>query len=241
MNIKDLNVEIFADGAVIDDMVKAQKTGVVKGFTTNPSLMKKAGVTDYMKFAQEALSKVKDAPISFEVFSDDFKTMEKEAEKISNLGSKVFVKIPITNTKGESSINLIKKLNEKGIKVNVTAIMTLKQVESFLRVLNPNVENIISVFAGRLADIGIDPIPVMRQCVELIADSQNSRKTKLLWASCREVFNIFEADKLGVDIITCTAPVINKLGLIGKTPEERSLETVKGFNEDVKALGFSIL
>lgn len=239
MKLSDLDVQIYADGAVIDDMVKAKDSGVVKGFTTNPSLMKKAGVTDYVSFAKEALSKVTGLPISFEVFSDDFDTMEKEAKKISILGENVFVKIPITNTKGESSVPLIRKLSDEGIKINVTAIFTLEQVKDVLKAFKKGSTNIISIFAGRLADIGIDPIPVMKKAAELCHESDSN--ALLLWASCRELYNIFEANKCGADIITCTAPVIAKLHLVGTTPEERSLQTVQGFNKDVRALGFSIL
>lgn len=238
MKLSDLQVQIYADGADINDMIKAKDSGVVKGFTTNPSLMKKAGVTDYVGFAKEALAKVTGLPISFEVFSDDFATMKKEAEKISKLGDNVYVKIPITNTKGESSVPLIKELSAEGIKVNVTAMFTIKQVKDVLAALKPGSSNIISIFAGRLADTGIDPMPIMKEAAELCHQSGNA---KLLWASCREVYNIFEAEKCGVDIITCTAPVIAKFNLIGITPEERSLQTVQGFNKDVKALGFSIL
>jgi len=238
MNLKDLNVEIYADGAVIDDMIKAKNSGIVKGFTTNPSLMKKAGVKDYIGFAKEALKRVTGLPISFEVFSDDFNTMEKEAKKIASLGSNVYVKIPITNTKGKSSVPLIKKLSNEGIKVNVTAMFTLKQTQDVLNVLKPGSKNIISIFAGRLADTGVDPVPVMTKAAKMCKEKGTA---KLLWASCREVFNIFEADRCGVDIITCTAPVIAKFPLIGITPEERSLQTVRGFNKDVKSLGFSIL
>ncbi|MDF7639562.1 transaldolase [Lactobacillus sp. ESL0791] len=238
MKIKDLHVEIYADGAVINDMIKAKESGVVKGFTTNPSLMKKAGVTDYVEFAKEVLDKVTGLPISFEVFSDDFATMKKEAEKIASLGGNVYVKIPITNTKGESSVPLIKKLSSEGIKVNVTAVFTLKQTEEVLSVLKPGSKNIISIFAGRLADTGVDPIPIMKKAASLCKEKGNAQ---LLWASCREVFNIFEADKCGVDIITCTTPVIDKLSLVGISPEERSLQTVQGFSKDSKELGFSIL
>lgn len=238
MKISDLGVKVYADGAVIDDMVKAKESGVVKGFTTNPSLMKKAGVKDYVDFAKEALDKVTGMPISFEVFADDFDTMEKEAKKISSLGDNVFVKIPITNTKGASSVPLIKKLSAEGIKVNITAMFTLQQVKDVLAVLKPGSNNIISIFAGRLADIGINPMPLMKKAAELCHESGNGW---LLWASCREVINVFEADSCGCDIITCTSPVIDKFPLIGTTPEERSLQTVQDFNRDVRALGFSIL
>lgn len=238
MKISDLNVKVYADGAVIDDMVKAKESGVVKGFTTNPSLMKKAGVKDYVDFAKEALAKVTGMPISFEVFADDFDTMEKEAKKISSLGDNVFVKIPITNTKGDSSVPLIKKLSAEDIKVNVTAVFTLQQVKDILAVLQPGSNNIISIFAGRLADIGINPTPLMKRAAELCHKNENCW---LLWASCREVINVFQADNCGCDIITCTSPVIEKFPLIGTKPEERSLQTVQDFNRDVRTLGFSIL
>ena len=238
MKLSDLKVNIYADGAVIDDMIKAKESGVVKGFTTNPSLMKKAGVKDYVEFAKEALAKVTGLPISFEVFSDDFNTMEKEAKKIASLGENVFVKIPITNTKGESSVPLIKKLSEEGVKVNVTAVFTLDQVKDVLKAFKPGSTNIVSIFAGRIADIGIDPMPLMKEAAKLCHESGSAW---LLWASCREVFNIYQANEADCDIITCTTPVIAKFPLIGTTPEERSLQTVQGFNKDVKALGFSIL
>lgn len=238
MKLNDLNIQIYADGAVINDMIRAKESGVISGFTTNPSLMKKAGVTDYVGFAKEALAKVTGLPISFEVFGDDFSTMEKEAKKISALGENVFVKIPITNTKGESSVPLIKKLSAQGIKVNVTAMFTLQQTKEVLAALKPGSKNIISIFAGRLADIGIDPMPLMKKAAELCHKNGNGR---LLWASCREVINIFQADQCHCDIITCTAPVISKFPLIGTLPEKRSLQTVQDFNKDAKALGFSIL
>lgn len=239
MKLEDLHVQLYADGAVISDMVKAKETGMIKGFTTNPSLMKKAGITNYVEFAQEVLDKVTGLPISFEVFADDFPTMKKEAEKLSSLGDNVFVKIPITNTKGESSIPLIHELSEEGIQVNVTAIFTVEQVKETVNALKPGSVNIISVFAGRLADIGIDPEPIMKECAEIC--HANGGKNLLLWASCREVFNVFAADRDGCDIITCTQSTIDKFPLIGESPEQRSLETVRGFNADVQKLAFSIL
>lgn len=234
----NLNVKIYADGAVLDDMLSAYESGFVSGFTTNPSLMKKAGVTDYVAFAKEVVEKIQDLPLSFEVFADDFETMEKEAEKIHSFGKNVFIKIPITNTKGESSIPLIKKLEEKGYSLNVTAILTIKQVEETVAALNPDVENIVSVFAGRIADVGVDPIPYMKKSVEIC---KTKKGANLLWASSREVFNVYEADRLGVDIITCTPEIISKLKTVGKPLEEVSLDTVKGFNKDIQTLGYSIL
>jgi transaldolase len=234
----DLNVKIYADGADLKDMLSAYESGFVSGFTTNPSLMKKAGVKDYVAFAKEVVEKIPDLPLSFEVFADDFETMEKEAEKIHSFGQNVFIKIPITNTKGESSIPLIKKLEDKGYSLNVTAILTIKQVEETVAALNPEVENIISVFAGRIADTGVDPIPYMKKSLEIC---KTKKGANLLWASSRELFNVFEADRLGVDIITCTPEIISKLKTVGKPLEEVSLDTVKGFNKDIQSLGYSIL
>lgn len=233
-----LDIELYADGAVISDMVDAKNKGIVSGFTTNPSLMKKAGITDYVSFAKEVLENVSDMPISFEVFSDDFETMEKEAKKIGSLGNNVFVKIPITNTKGESSVPLIKKLSEEGISVNVTAILTLEQIEEVVPAFAKNTNNIVSVFAGRIADTGVDPMSMMEQAVKIV---KNSGVAKLLWASTREVLNIKQAESIGVDIITVPTSVLNKLPMLGKDLSELSLDTVKGFNKDVKSLGFSIL
>lgn len=236
--MKDFSIDIYADGVVVSEMVAAKEKGIVKGFTTNPTLMKRAGITDYVGFAKEALDKVSGMPISFEVFSDDFSTMKKEAEKIAALGKNVFVKIPITNTKGESSVPLIKELSAEGIQVNVTAILTLDQVKEVLPAFKAGSDNIVSVFAGRVADTGVDPTDLMKKSVELVKANGNA---KLLWASCREVLNIKQADDLGVDIITVTTPVLNKLSMLGTDAKELSLETVKGFAADVKSLGFSIL
>lgn len=238
MSKLDLNVKIYADGAVLDDMIAAYKAGFVSGFTTNPSLMKRAGVKDYVAFAKEVVEKIPDLPISFEVFADDFETMEKEADKIHTFGKNVFIKIPIMNTKGESSIPLIKKLQGKGYKLNITAILTTEQVEATVAALDPDIENIVSVFAGRIADTGVDPIPYMKKSVELCSKNKGAN---LLWASSRELFNVYEADRLGVDIITCTPAIIEKLKKVGKPLEQVSLDTVKGFNKDIKALGYSIL
>ena len=236
--MNNLAIEIYADGAVVTDMIAAKKQGVVTGFTTNPTLMKRAGITDYMNFAQEVLHEVGDLPISFEVFADDFPTMKLEAEKISKLGGNVFVKIPITNTKGESSIPSIKALSEENIAVNVTAILTIEQVSNVLSVLNAGTQSIISVFAGRVADTGVDPIFLMKESVKLVSEKENA---KLLWASTREVLNIVQANDLGVDIITVTSDILNKLKMLGMDAEQLSLDTVIGFNQDIKDLGFSIL
>ncbi|MFD2728949.1 transaldolase [Enterococcus camelliae] len=234
----DFNVELYSDGAVIEEMIKMKEKGIVSGITTNPTLMKKAGITDYVAFAKEVLDNIVDLPISFEVFGDDFDTMEKEAIKIASLGKNVFVKIPITNTKGESSAPLIKKLSSKGIKLNITAIMTENQVVDTVNALSSGVDSIVSVFAGRIADTGIDPEPLMEKAVKICHEKAG---VKLLWASTREVFNIIQADQLGVDIITVQPSILNKLDMYHMDLNELSIETVKMFNNDVKDLGFTIL
>jgi transaldolase len=232
------HVKIYADGAVLDDMLAAYKTGFVSGFTTNPSLMKRAGVKDYVEFAKKVVKEIPDLPLSFEVFADDFKTMEKEADKIHSFGKNVFIKIPITNTKGESSVPLIRKLQDKGYQLNITAILTTDQVADTVQALDPNIDNIVSVFAGRIADTGRDPIPYMQRSAELCKQNKGAH---LLWASSRELYNVYQADQLGVDIITCTPAIIEKLKKVGKTLEQVSLDTVRGFNRDIKELGYSIL
>lgn len=233
-----MNIKLYADGADINGMLEEYEKGIVKGFTTNPSLMKKAGVKDYKQFAKEVTDKIKDASVSFEVFGDDFETMKKEALILKEYGENVFVKIPIQNTKGESSIPLIKELSSEGVNLNVTAVFTIKQVQEIVEAVDENSNTIVSVFAGRLADIGIDPIPVMKEALQIVKTKEN---IELLWASTREVFNIVEADRLGVDIITVQNDILNKLQGFGKDPVERSRETVIDFNNDVKSLGFSIL
>jgi len=231
-------VKIYADGADIDKMKRIYQEGVVKGFTTNPSLMKKAGVTDYNAFAKAVVKAIPDLSISFEVFADDFATMEKEAEKIAAFGSNVFVKIPITNTKGESSVPLIEKLAAQKVKVNVTALFTVEQVQAAVAVLKAGVPAIVSVFAGRVADTGVDPMPLMKESARLCHQKEG---VELLWASSRELFNIMQAELAGADIITCTPEIIAKIPMIGMDLNQLSLETVQTFNKDIKALGFAIL
>lgn len=231
-------IDIYADGADAQSMIKQHEEGVVTGFTTNPSLMKKAGVTDYVAFAKEVVEKIPDAPLSFEVFGDDFETMEKEAEVISALGKNVFVKIPCMNTKYESSAPLIKRLTEKGIKVNVTVIMTEKQAKEMIDAVCPGTEAIISVFAGRIADVGVDPEPIVKNIVEYAKKNSN---IKILWASTREVYNIYQAEKLGCHIITVPADVIKKLSGLGKDLTELSHDGIMAFAKDIKSMGFSIL
>jgi len=237
LEIKDLEVKIFADGADIEGMKEEYDKGIVKGFTTNPTLMKKAGVADYVQFAKSAVQAIPDMPVSFEVFSDDFDEMEKEAEVLSKLGDNVYVKIPITNSAGVSSVPLIEKLSQKGMRLNITAVFTLKQVKSVVEVLKPGTENIVSVFAGRIMDAGVDAEDIMRDAKRICAEKGNA---ELLWASCREVFNIVQADRCGTDIITVTNDILKKLPNIGKDLEQFSLETVRMFARDGAALGYSI-
>ncbi len=238
MRFEDLTVTLYADGADINGMKEEYKKGYVKGFTTNPTLMKKAGVTDYVTFAKEVVSEIPDLPLSFEVFADDFDTMEKEAKVLSALGDNVYVKIPITNATGESSIPLIKRLSAAGLKLNVTAILTLEQVEQTVDAFAEGTENIVSVFAGRIMDTGVDAVPIMKKATEICRKKPG---TLSLWASCREVYNIIQADQCGTDIITVTNNLLAKLPNLGKDLSQLSLETVQMFSNDSKALGFSIL
>ena len=236
--MKNLKIKIFSDGADVAEMEKAAKTGIISGFTTNPTLMKKSGITDYRKFAVEAIAKVNNLPISFEVFSDDFESMEKEALIISGWGENVYVKIPITNTKRESSADLISALDKKGVKLNVTAILTLEQVEKVFDALDSSSKSIISVFAGRIAYTGVDPIPIMKQAKSILAPKKN---LELLWASSRELLNIFHAEACGCDIITVTNDLLKKLPMVGMDLGDLSLDTVKMFYNDASAAGFRIL
>ena len=230
-------IKIFADGADVKGMQEMYNLGYVSGFTTNPSLMYKAGVTDYALFASSIANEITDLPLSFEVFSDDFSTMEEEARKITSWGSNVYVKIPVTNSKGDSSSSLIRKLTLDGLQINVTAILTIDQVKTTLDCLTPGVNSIISVFAGRIADTGVDPMPIMRETAELCREVESAQS---LWASTREVLNIFQAQECGVDIITVTNDILAKLDNIGKDLTLFSLETVQMFFNDAMSLGFTI-
>lgn len=238
MKIEDLKIDIYADGADVNKMLDEYRKGIIKGFTTNPTLMKKAGVTSYTEFAKRVLKDIPDLPISFEVFSDDFDSMKKEAMVLSEYGDNVFVKIPITNAKGESSIALIKELSGLGIQLNITAVFTIEQVKETVEVLAEGTDNIISVFAGRITDTGVDAEPIMKETVHICRTKPG---IKCLWASCREVFNIIQADRCGVDIITVTNDILGKLSFLGKDLNEFSLETVQMFERDGKSLGFSVL
>lgn len=238
MGIENLKVEIYADGADIKGMVDMYHKGFIKGFTTNPTLMKKAGITSYTEFVKSVVKEIPDMPISFEVFADDFESMEREALVLAHYGRNVFVKIPIMNSKGESCVPLIKKLSEKGVNINVTAVFTVEQVRDVVDVLQENTKSIISVFAGRIADTGIDPETIVSKAVSLCHEKEG---IKCLWASCREVFNIMQADRCGVDIITVTNNILEKMDSIDKNLEKFSLETVQMFANDGKSLGFSII
>ena len=235
--VEKLKVQIFADGADKAGMLEMYKKPFIKGLTTNPTLMKKAGIKDYEAFAKDILLEVKDKSISFEVFSDDLDEMEKQALKIATWGENVYVKIPITNTKGIPTYSLIKKLSDKGVKVNVTAIMTLEQVRDVVLSLSQNVPSYVSVFAGRIADTGVDPVPLMSAAVQIT--SMNS-KAEVIWASPRELLNVFQADEIGCQIITVTNDILKKLELVDYDLSSYSLDTVKMFYNDAVSAGFKI-
>ena len=230
-------VKIFADGADMDGILALYKNSLIKGFTTNPTLVRKAGVEDYEAFARKLVAAIPDRPISFEVFADDFDEMIAQGRVIASWGTNVNVKIPVTTTKGAFTGPVIRTLADAGVIVNVTAIMTEQQVARVAECLAPDVPAIVSVFAGRVADTGRDPVPVMRNCLHALADRP---KAELLWASPRELLNIFQADEIGCHIITVSHDVLAKLSLIGKDLDEYSLETVKMFHRDATAAGFAI-
>jgi transaldolase len=235
--VDQLKVKIFADGADKAGMLEMYKNPHVKGFTTNPTLMRKAGVTDYEAAAKDILAAIPDRSISFEVFADDFAEMERQARRIATWGKHVSVKIPITNTKKESAIPLVRKLSQEGVALNVTAIFTLDQVQAVVDAVKGGAPCFVSVFAGRIADTGIDPVPVMAESVKRLKAAPNA---ELIWASPRELLNIFQADEIGCQVITVTNDLIKKLSLIGKDQNEYSLETVKMFYDDGKAAGYKL-
>jgi transaldolase len=235
--IHDLKVKIFADGADKAGMLEMYRNTLIQGFTTNPTLMRKAGIKDYREFAQDILTVIEDRPISFEVFSDDFSEMYTQALEIASWGNNVYVKIPVMNTKAEPSYPLIHELAKKGVKQNVTALMTLNQVKHTTKALQDGPPACISVFAGRIADTGIDPLSIMR---ESLAIMQPYPQLELIWASPRELLNIFQANEIGCHIITATNDILKKMALIGKDLETFSLETVKMFYDDARHAGFSL-
>jgi transaldolase len=235
-SLSELKVKIFADGADKAGMLEMYRNPIIRGFTTNPTLMRKAGVKDYEAFAREVLESIPDRPISLEVLADDFSEMEDQARIIAAWGDNVYVKIPVTNTKAESSVGIVRRLSEDGIKLNVTALTTLDQVRIVTEALSAAPAT-VSVFAGRIADTGRDPVPIMAAAVEILAESPNA---ELIWASPRELLNIFQADAVGCHIITATNDILKKLSLVGKDLSEYSLKTVKMFYNDAQSSGFTL-
>ena len=236
-SLSQLRVKIFADGADKAGMLDMHARPYIKGLTTNPSLMRKAGIADYRSFARDVLSEIKDKPVCFEVLADDFAEMERQALEIAGWADNVYVKIPITNTKRETCRVLVNRLADRRVKLNVTAVMTLAQVKEILAALNPATASYVSVFAGRIADTGIDPLPLMREAVELL---KVNAKSELVWASSREIFNIIQANDIGCHVITVTNDILKKLSLIGYDLNEFSLDTVKMFYDDARGAGFSL-
>jgi transaldolase len=237
MGVYKMKLKVFADGADINDMLKAYNSGSVSGFTTNPTLMKRSGITDYMAFAKEALQNITDMPISFEVFSDELEEMETQAYKLRDLAENVYVKIPVTNTKGVPTYDLINKLTSSGVKVNVTAIFTENQIKNVSENIKNSTPSVISIFAGRIANTGIDPEPIMKFAVDL---TRSNPEKEILWASPREALNIIQAERCGCDIITVTPDILKAMDTFGKDLDEFSLETVKMFYDDACEAGFKI-
>jgi transaldolase len=237
MNVNSLTTKIFADGADLADILSLVKNPIIKGFTTNPTLMKVAGVADYEQFARQVIEAVPNHPLSFEVFADDIDEMEKQARIIASWGDNINVKIPVTNTKGESTARIIEILSNEGIVLNITAIMTTKQVKVVADALNAETPSIVSVFAGRVADTGVDPIPHMIENLDIL---KSRPKAELLWASPRELLNIFQANDIGCHIITVTNGLLSKLANVGKDLDQFSLETVEMFYNDAASAGYKI-
>jgi transaldolase len=235
--LDELKVKLFADGADKASMLEMSARAEIKGLTTNPTLMNKAGIKDYRKFCQEILEEIQAKPISFEVFSDEFIEMKNQALEIASWAANVYVKIPITNTRGESSLPLVSELVKEGVKVNVTAVFTERQVEETAEKLNESIPSYVSVFAGRIADTGVDPVPLMKTSITKLKHLGNC---ELIWASPRELLNVFQANEIGCHIITATSDILNKLNLVGMDLEQFSLETVKMFQRDAVAAGFKL-
>lgn len=236
-DLKTLNVKLFADGAELAGIQEMAANPMIKGFTTNPTLMRKAGVADYKSFALQVLGVVKDRPISFGVFDDDFVQMEEQALEIASWGQNVTVKIPVTNTKGDFCGPLVERLSRGGVQVNVTAVMTVEQVTRVADRLAADTPAIVSVLAGRIADTGRDPMPIIAEAVRVL---KSKPRAEVIWASPRELFNIFQADAIGCHIITATNDILKKLSLVGKDLDRYSLETVEMFSKDAKAAGYRI-
>jgi len=234
--ILKIKTKIFADGADLNSMIELNKLSYIKGLTTNPSLMRKAGIDDYETFAKSVLQNVKEKSVSFEVFSDNHEEMYTQAKKISSWGNNAFAKIPICNTKKQYSYDLIKKLSDENVKLNITAIMTKDQIDGVYNSLNKNTESFVSIFAGRIADTGVDPEAIIKYGIDI----NKNFNSEIIWASTREVLNIFQCAKLGCDIITVTPDLIGKLKNLGKNLEEYSIDTVKMFYDDAKLAGYKI-
>jgi transaldolase len=230
-------IKLFADGADKEQMLAMYARKSIQGLTTNPTLMKKAGVTDYRAFCQEILLTIRDKPLSIEVFADDFSEMRRQALEIASWGSNVFVKIPVTNTQRESTANLVNELSDAGIRLNITAVMTLEQVRDIVAALVPGVPSFISIFAGRIADTGRDPVPLMEEALEIM---RKRPECELIWASPRELLNIFQAGAIGCHAITATNDILQKLNLLGLDLDEYSLETVRMFHRDAVTAGYSL-
>jgi transaldolase len=235
--LEDLKVKIFADGAEKAGMLEMYAKPYIKGFTTNPTLMHKVGLTDYRAFARDIVEAIPDRPISFEVFSDEFDEMERQAHEIATWGDNVYVKIPVTNTRREPAYDLVQRLANEGVKLNVTAIMTIDQVRNVVNAVKDGAPSCVSVFAGRIADTGRDPVPIMSECVEIL---KRAPQSELIWASPRELLNVLQADDIGCHIITVTNDILKKLPLVGKDLADYSLDTVKMFFEDGRKAGFSL-
>jgi len=236
--ISELSVKIFADGADLKGISNLSRNPLIKGFTTNPTLMRKAGIQDYRAFAREVLGIIGERPVSFEVFSDEFAEMGRQAREIASWGRNIYVKIPVTNTRREFAGDLIRRLSAAGVQLNITALMTNEQVGDVVRCLSPETRSYVSVFAGRIADTGRDPVPLMSEAVRLLGANP---KAELIWASPRELLNIFHAEAIGCHIITVTHDVLSKLPLVGKDLAEYSLDTVKMFHQDALSAGFRIV
>lgn len=234
----DVRIKLFQDAADLPVMIEAHRRGLVDGFTTNPTLMRKAGISDYKTFAHKAIAAIPDLPISFEVFADDFDIMEREAREIASWGGDIYVKIPITNTKANSAAPLIRKLSTEGFSLNVTAVLTLDQVETVASAAAPGTRMIVSVFAGRVADTGVDPVPMMKKAVGILKSLPNA---ELLWASPREVLNVVQAQECGCHIITATPDLLAKVSLLGTDLHAYSLQTVKMFHDDARAAGYKLV
>jgi transaldolase len=235
--VSALRVKLFADGADLPGMLEMARLPHIRGFTTNPTLMRKAGVSDYRAFARDVLRAIPDRPISFEVFSDEFEEMERQAREIASWGDNVYVKVPVTNTRAQPAYELVRRLSRAGLRLNVTALLTLDQVRAVSEALRAGAPSCISVFAGRIADTGRDPLPLMAEAVRILADQPQQ---ELIWASPRELLNVFQADQVGCHIITATNDILKKLSLVGRDLAAYSLDTVRMFFDDGRAAGYAL-